>query len=84
MRHKFNSVYMGVNEEGPAGQGFIPLGAELPLPLLPTDDEIVAGETGKGAAKLWDRLMPDAAGMLAADVVIEAPLTPSLSQRERG
>lgn len=72
MAHKHNSVYMGVNEELPAGQGFIPLGAELPLPLLPTEGEIMAGETGQGAARLWDRLMPEAAGMLAADVVIEA------------
>lgn len=44
---------------------FIP--GDAKLPPLPPDDEIMDGEDGAGAAALWDRLMPDQAGMLAAD-----------------
>lgn len=44
---------------------FIPRDATLPP--LPPDDEIMDGEDGAGAAALWDRLMPDQAGMLTAD-----------------
>ena len=66
------TTYLHIHAELPAGQGFIPDGAELPLPLLPTDDEVITGETGAGARRLWDRLMPEQAGMLAADVIPEA------------
>lgn len=55
-----------------ADEKVVPLGAADPLPLLPLDDEVMAGETGDGARRLWDRLMPDHAGMLAADVIPEA------------
>lgn len=48
---------------------FVPKGADAPLPEQPTAAEIAAGETGKGAAALWDRLMPQYAGMLDAKVV---------------
>jgi hypothetical protein len=48
---------------------FVPKGADASLPEQPTAEEIVAGETGKGAKALWDRLMPQYAGMLNAEVV---------------
>jgi hypothetical protein len=48
---------------------FVPKGVDASLPEQPTAEKIVDGETGKGAAALWDRLMPQYAGMLDAKVV---------------
>lgn len=48
---------------------FVPKGVDASLPEQPTADEIVAGETGKGAAALWNKLMKEYVGMLDAEVV---------------
>lgn len=52
-----------------AADPFVPKGVDASLPEQPTAEEIVDGETGKGASALWDRLMPKYAGMLNAEVV---------------
>lgn len=52
------------------GQGFVPEGAGDPLPALP-QEETVTADDARRASRLWDRMMPDLAGMLGARVIKE-------------